>query len=1366
MNLSDYTGLSWKELLNKISRSWYDLPRLIKELAERLSQGSNITLDSSKFNNNLSQDDNTVQKAFETLDTLAGGGGSNLSTTQTSTSVTINNSGGTDATISLANGTSAGVSINNYTTTEKNKLATIATSATANSSDATLLDRANHTGTQTASTISDFSSAVAATSAVTANTNKVSFPEAPTDGKTYGRKDSAWEEITSGTGAVDSVNGQTGTVVIDADDIGVDADGFSGNLSSADNTVQKALETIDGLDINGGGSNDAVDIDVDASGFSGNLSSADDNVQKALETIDALDISGGGSNDASDIDVDSDGFTGNLSSADDTVQKALETIDGLTIPDVSGKIDVTSGRFTTDLSPSTDDGATIGTSSLGVSDIYLASGGRTYTSGAGHIEKSGNHALTLTTTGTSAITFPSGTKMLASLSDNQTFTGTATFSGTTTVPSTLNFTSNGSIVKSGNHALTLTTTGATNVTFPTSGTLLTTTGSAANLTNFPTLNQNTTGSAATLTTTRTIWGQNFNGSANVTGDLSLGTSSITMTGSIAATGNRVTKGWFTDLEITNAPTIGGTAATGTGGLVRAISPTFTGTPVLPSTITLGANSFIRSGAHNLTFTTTAATNVTLPTSGTLMTTTGNTTGSAATLTTARNLSIGGTSKSFNGSANVTWSTSEIGITKTNIDALSINAAAVGGITVTGTPTEGQVLKATSSTAATWDDESGGGSGINTEFQEETYASSFSYTFDPENPNKFINLAGNITITTSGTVNGDSGMLFLNRASGTETISFGNGIAPTDTNYPTGASDTVELYFIHTETGLQWYLSNPLYTSGATNAENVIVSPSIGGNTDAYSVMDEHEDRIVALESASGGFVNSDIFSKKVLQVADLTDSSGFVNTDDGITGVGTSVNTLNIDFDAIDETKPFRIDVIFTILDASASKFKMLIYKNGISWEGENVLDVYDSKIQMNKSHTAYQGLSAIPDNSVFQFSIIGNGSVVTKSVMPINYAWNGNYATGFEPAFVGQNIVDGQVYNYNPSGSALMYEGLNRINISGDGTNEVIINSVNIAAMDNLDIYEHKDWVATVTEIKVLNDNLDDFYPAYLYAPQNTKRLVQYHHANGTDAHLYGQADFWAKFYNNGNAICFGTFNSYNNPTGTSLWGAGATSSNWGAPAGMVYRKVLMDYCDALLKVDSHIHIGLSMGGYNAMAYVAKYPQKVKGVVSICGALDLTTNFASGTFNPLIDKGYGAMYRCIANSTGNATSNATYWVKIADEGKKPAISEYENSFRDVYNDSYAYVVGDVVFQPYTGAIEGLDKHNIYITPGALPKIPIKLIHGDSDLTIDDAQSGDFKDIIEGLGGDVDYSLVVGADHLGATLFDYDLYIKSWLKGL
>lgn len=201
---------------------------------------------------------------------------------------------------------------------------------------------------------------------------------------------------------------------------------------------------------------------------------------------------------------------------------------------------------------------------------------------------------------------------------------------------------------------------------------------------FPTFNQSTTGSAATLTTTRTLWGQNFDGSANVTGNMTLGSSSITMTGSLAATGARVTKGWFTDIESTNAPTIGGSAATGTGGLVRATSPSIT-------TGITGGSTF---SAFNTTTTTLnfagAATTLNVggtPTSAITHNYSANATATATTKTV--NLGTGGAAGSTSniniGSANGGTTT----INSPNVTAGTITArwkARVGSTTSSATPT--------------------------------------------------------------------------------------------------------------------------------------------------------------------------------------------------------------------------------------------------------------------------------------------------------------------------------------------------------------------------------------------------------------------------------------------------------------------------------------------------------------------------------------------------------------------------------------------------------------------------------------------------------------------------------------------------------
>lgn len=71
---------------------------------------------------------------------------------------------------------------------------------------------------------------------------------------------------------------------------------------------------------------------------------------------------------------------------------------------------------------------------------------------------------------------------------------------------------------------------------------------------FPTFNQNTSGSAATLTTTRTLWGQNFNGSANVTGALT----GVTSISTSAASPLLLTNGQLITIALTSQTTGGAT----------------------------------------------------------------------------------------------------------------------------------------------------------------------------------------------------------------------------------------------------------------------------------------------------------------------------------------------------------------------------------------------------------------------------------------------------------------------------------------------------------------------------------------------------------------------------------------------------------------------------------------------------------------------------------------------------------------------------------------------------------------------------------------------------------------------------------------
>jgi hypothetical protein len=164
----------------------------------------------------------------------------------------------------------------------------------------------------------------------------------------------------------------------------------------------------------------------------------------------------------------------------------------------------------------------------------------------------------------------------------------------------------------------------------------------------------TTGSAATLTTSRTLWGQSFNGSANVTGALS----SVTTIGM---------SGQLTNTQATGSAPFVITSTTRVANLNVATAGT---ADTLTTARTINGTSF--NGSANITTTNWG---------------------------TSRNLTIGGTAKAVDGSAAVSWSLAEIGaLALTGGTIATTNSSA--SLTISDTGTSGANIRLTGNGATT------------------------------------------------------------------------------------------------------------------------------------------------------------------------------------------------------------------------------------------------------------------------------------------------------------------------------------------------------------------------------------------------------------------------------------------------------------------------------------------------------------------------------------------------------------------------------------------------------------------------------------------------------------------------------------------
>jgi hypothetical protein len=180
----------------------------------------------------ISADYKTVQILGGGVITVEGGGGggggaTNLAYTASPTNGIVTSDTGTDATIPAGSTTNASLLL----PADKTKLNGVATGATANSSDATLLNRANHTGTQSAGTITGLAT-VATTGAYADLTGKPTIP-------------TLTSQLTNDSGflttnAVTSVAGKTGVVTLVKADVGL---GNVDNTSDANKPISTATQT-------------------------------------------------------------------------------------------------------------------------------------------------------------------------------------------------------------------------------------------------------------------------------------------------------------------------------------------------------------------------------------------------------------------------------------------------------------------------------------------------------------------------------------------------------------------------------------------------------------------------------------------------------------------------------------------------------------------------------------------------------------------------------------------------------------------------------------------------------------------------------------------------------------------------------------------------------------------------------------------------------------------------------------------------------------------------------------------------------------------------------------------------------------------
>ncbi len=398
-------------------------------------------------------------------------------------------------------------------------------------------------------------------------------------------------------------------------------------------------------------------------------------------------------------------------------------------------------------------------------------------------------------------------------------------------------------------------------------------------------------------------------------------------------------------------------------------------------------------------------------------------------------------------------------------------------------------------------------------------------------------------------------------------------------------------------------------------------------------------------------------------------------------------------------------------------------------------------------------GFGTIPSGSIFWLTVASDGNKVTTAHFIETPTSIANTSTFQDSAY--QKLVYKTDSFDLVNGAFQVFSNLSRINFTNASTtNRIIGTFVNIGSLSGpVDNLLNPPFILQPV---ILNDSTSWIMANGEYGGNKKSHICFLHHPNGNPGDILNQPNAFAtiqKLWANGYTVIgmsglYGTHSDY----------LESTSSNWGAPAGLYYRKSLVDWVRTNMPLTQNmVHLGLSMGVINALQYEAIYPGTSKAIIAISGVFDLSDSFTNRGFSTQIQKGFGKWYVCIQAGTGQApASSPTFWTPLTLEKERPGDLYYSAPYiwKNIYGSGTAYSVNDIVCVASSGTVSSFQDSDPILNTHKYIKIPIHARHGSSDSTIPISQTNNFYNNLIADGGIMQKTVISGASHLDASIYD------------